>query len=539
MICPESLITSHFKVMLRLAQVLAPLGRSYFLRCDGKERRCVVRDSNPAHQHFRHKPIDKGICDHCISQFDHLISQVSLSSIPMTIRFHKDFGVSSLLPNAVSDALLVSTKSLIFKSETRAFTDNELDLKNGWEHTSRELMFNTENAILEYDITRVFVFGQYIQSLSPFFAAKRRQRRAYIVDCPLVGNVRYDFVSMRTLPSMDLKVRYHREIFESSYKEKSYFDELGFSLALSHIKGLITKSSPWVYSSAPTLLDSDSLRKSLNVPITAKVLTAFISSPDELAASLSLSKAFEELSLTERSYSPSFLFIDQIDWLDWLDKIASQHNDLIILARSHPRLGKDPRSGIASTFLHTLTENANRWEHVRLIMPEDPVSSYDLMAISDAVTSMWSSTALEATYFGVPAIIPAFDSPTYPRFGSGVTLSSTIDEYKVALSDALDVLPGSKEVVIRWYDSINWLAFNLKSSLGVHIGHFDSYESGTIESVNSLVESINLADRHQVPEIEGIDWPQFSDIESEFQRFWRGLSEHTDLSIIRALLRKI
>jgi hypothetical protein len=537
-VCPESLISPHFKVMLRLAQVLAPLGRCYFLRCDGREHRCVFRDSNPAHPHFRDQPIDKTICQLCLSQFDDLTSQASLHSIPITIRFHRDFGINSPLPTAVTDQLLVAAKSLIFKSDIRGFNESELDLKDGWEHTSRELIFNTENAILENKITRVFVFGQYIQPLSAFIAARRRYRRAYIVDCPLVGEVRYNFIRLRTMPSMDLNVSYHRESFEHSYNEKSYLDNHGFTLALTHVKGLINKSSPWVYSSPPTSTDLKSLKIDLNIPMNAKVLTAFISSPDELLASLALSKAFESFGLIESCYEPTFLFRDQIDWLDWLNQIASQHNDLIVFARTHPRLGEDPRSGIASTFLNTLKENSKEWKHVRLIMPEHPVSSYDLMAVSDAVTSIWSSTALEATYFGIPAVIPSVDSPTYPRRGSGVTLTPTISDYQGAIEFALEVGLDRKATIERWYESLNWLAFTLKCSMGIDIGHFDSDEQRIDESVNELVRLINLTDSPKPPELDSVDWPAFPDIESVFERYLHSLHEYSSVSVLRGLLSK-
>src|SRR5262249_48888080 len=130
-------------------------------------------------------------------------------------------------------------------------------------------------------------------------------------------------------------------------------------------------------------------------------------------------------------------FRDQVEWLEALIAYIEPSSDVQLIIRIHPREGANRREKVSSRHLEILRERFSQpYQHVRIVWPEDPVSSYDLMELADIGLSSWSSTALELARFGTPVVI-AFDRHTPFPIGDVVTWDETRDGYFRCIREAL------------------------------------------------------------------------------------------------------
>jgi hypothetical protein len=98
------------------------------------------------------------------------------------------------------------------------------------------------------------------------------------------------------------------------------------------------------------------------------------------------------------------VFADMFDWLEALQPVIRAQADTLFVIRAHPdedRPGKVSRESVAEWFRSTgLASRSN----VAFVGPTDYVSSYELIERSNLVLVYNSSTGLEATILGVPAL---------------------------------------------------------------------------------------------------------------------------------------
>lgn len=198
----------------------------------------------------------------------------------------------------------------------------------------------------------------------------------------------------------------------------------------SHLSGLFSASSGFVYSSALEGTSATTLRSRLGVADGARVLLATMSSEDELLA-VRLIDAIPS-AIEQRS-----LFTDQFEWVDHLLGYARQHPEVHLVLRLHPRMFPNKREGVLSPVVSrimALREGAPA--NVTFNMPEDGIGLYDLMQIVDVLLNFRSSVGSELAAVGIPVVVPAnSDFYTYP--GELHRIGHTLEQFSAHIDEAL------------------------------------------------------------------------------------------------------
>ena len=161
-----------------------------------------------------------------------------------------------------------------------------------------------------------------------------------------------------------------------------------------------------------------------------QTLVLYTSSPDELDARKVIAEV-EGIALNIVD-----LFADQADWLQSVCEYVAADENLQLVIRMHPRLGRDKRSGIASAYLPTLESRfASLPERCHIAWPQDSISSYDLAELADLVLTGWSSMGMELGRVGVP-VIATMRNFAYPN-DDFIQIPATQAEYFESISHTL------------------------------------------------------------------------------------------------------
>ncbi len=483
-VCPESLVQPHFDAIVNLASIMGVSDRNFFLRCDGAEQRCVVRDMDPTREYFSQTKLPSSICNQCNSRFNQAMDSLEVTVLDYPLRIPP--GVKIGMPNdqTISKSLTGAALSLIKKNSGSCLTIEDHDLLLGWDQTIRDLYIATAIIVLKHGIDRVFVHGQYVQSLAPFFAGKLHGAKCYIIDHPLLDRTYYNLYSFRSRLGLEQAIS-DRSEYESN--KKCYLDDLGLEIVARHLRSLLTRGSPWVYSPSASGVN---VREMFNLKPDTTLISAFTSSPDELISSLNLSEAFELIDTSFTPYKPDFIYDNQIEWLQSINNLIDGRDDLACIVRIHPRMGRDQRSGIATADYGELISAIAQMKNLILVESDHPLSSYDILFHSNVVTSVWSSMALEANYFGKPAIIAAKRSPTYPNFGTNLKFSDNVPTYLSHLDKfAADKCESEVETVVA---SWNFLAFSKKKRMGLNLLQSENTKREVLNAhVNFVLDQID------------------------------------------------
>ncbi|SDB48924.1 Glycosyltransferase involved in cell wall bisynthesis [Desulfonatronum thiosulfatophilum] len=151
------------------------------------------------------------------------------------------------------------------------------------------------------------------------------------------------------------------------------------------------KSQNWVNHSPPPE-NIESLRKKMNLPSNNRQLfVLFNSSDDEIIASVDEPGPFKK----------------QIDWIMQTIAFARLHPEIDVVLRVHPNIaGKKAAMGNNFQQLHEILDLKPIIPlNVRLIMPDDPISSYTLMSMADVGLVYRSTAGLEMACQGKPVVV--------------------------------------------------------------------------------------------------------------------------------------
>lgn len=203
-----------------------------------------------------------------------------------------------------------------------------------------------------------------------------------------------------------------------------------------------------------------------------KILLAALSSYDEAYS------AFIIGGFPKSKYQGK-VFLNQFDWIaqtiDWF----RSHPSYFLIIRLHPRDFPNKRESVVSEQTETWSKLLiNLPENVSIDYPKEKISLQDYFPHIDAFATGWSSTALEALYFGVPVVTYDCGMPSYP---SSIHLSgNSKDEYFQNIQQALS----SEKSSVRKQDAISWLAFNFcNGTIRVPGGIMDWCKYGSIPFV--------------------------------------------------------
>jgi len=192
---------------------------------------------------------------------------------------------------------------------------------------------------------------------------------------------------------------------------------------------------------------TDEVFRTLNLAPDRRTLVAYTSSMDEYNFNVNIM-----LSLGIMLFPSEQPFSDQTTWLRAIINYVEESKHLQLVIRIHPREGVNAHEKTRSDNLKLLEEEfSGTFKHVRIVWPEDKVSSYDLAELADLALTGWSNITLELTRLGIPALIAFKRYVPFP-VGDVVQWAPTAKEYFDTLESMLN--SGSQLDHIRY--SFRW-----------------------------------------------------------------------------------
>ncbi len=129
------------------------------------------------------------------------------------------------------------------------------------------------------------------------------------------------------------------------------------------------------------------------------------------------------------------LFKDMFDWLDLVLNKASQHPEIFFVIRAHPDEMRKGKSSQESVMDWAEDKDVDDYQNIRLIGPEETLSSYELIQRSKFTMVYNSSIGLEATLLG--AAVLCAGRARYTQYPT-VFYPATRIEYEDKLESFLD-----------------------------------------------------------------------------------------------------
>jgi len=164
-----------------------------------------------------------------------------------------------------------------------------------------------------------------------------------------------------------------------------------------HLHELTQGKDPWVYSSLGTGLKAKQVRRMLGLRTESMVVTVLLSSPDESRASVAVQAEYLESLGLDLSKPAEFL--------ESVIAAAKELPDFDFIVRVHPRMLPNKRERVLSTDLNALLEILEtRSPNVCLNIPEQNLSIYEVMEVTDVVINHTSSAGLEFLGHGIPVV---------------------------------------------------------------------------------------------------------------------------------------
>lgn len=141
---------------------------------------------------------------------------------------------------------------------------------------------------------------------------------------------------------------------------------------------------------SPLPQDEDNLRNKLGLSVDKITWVLFTSSDDEVIACNSNVAPFE----------------NQNDWINETIRFVNSHEEINLIIRIHPNTAGKNATGNNLQQMNELNEIVRDLPHnIIAIMPDDPVSSYTLMDISDLGLIYMSTVAIEMASLGKQIVI--------------------------------------------------------------------------------------------------------------------------------------
>lgn len=171
----------------------------------------------------------------------------------------------------------------------------------------------------------------------------------------------------------------------------------------------MSKGGFTIYSPKKTL-DAEHIYEQLQLDKSKTLIVAFTSSLDEAEAT-----KLQYAGLKVPNLPSQHIFKDQIEWLQHLVQFVKNNQQCQLIVRVHPREGRDVYKPLPSKHLVKLKQLFDKTpNNVKMIWPEDPTSTYDLMEMADVPLISWTSVGLELARLGSPALA-AFEHCPYPK----------------------------------------------------------------------------------------------------------------------------
>jgi hypothetical protein len=452
---PEALITPYLVTLCILGKTLKELGhRVVFTRCFDCYALC------PAKSHVAGERENKLSCEHCFRNSLEMLEKYGLEFLDIRTFMNDDIQhkVNKAVAEAPSDLRRfevdgvrfgeLSAVDVVLRSKVSDFENVDAATRQMWLKyiqtclTSYWIMSEMLRCL---KVERLLYFNDYSIHLAARVMAARNG-----VECLTVGvdsHLNQDYRRIQITPKTWKTMSYlqagawpeWRDLALSPERVENVGDDLICRLeaAGSH------RYSP------PKTLGGLDVFDTFGFNPDQKLLVAYTSSLDEMiAARMTLSSVGEDI---EDRCQP---FPDQIEWLRELIRYVETQNDVLqLVVRIHPREGVSCVDSVMSDHLHRLRSAfSNPYKNVRIVWPEDKISSYDLAECADLILTSWSTMGVELARMACPVLTSTSGVSAFPH-DDFMEWGETQKEYLEKLNDLLEqqVTIGQVVRAFRWY----------------------------------------------------------------------------------------
>jgi hypothetical protein len=169
----------------------------------------------------------------------------------------------------------------------------------------------------------------------------------------------------------------------------------------------LLKAKHFLVYSAPKNKENINIRKIFNIKDNQKILTATMSSYDEMFAA-------EYVGVWD--IPKKLIFATQAVWIKELINYVKNKQNLFLIIRVHPREFPNKREGVKSDHAKMLEKVLkNLPDNVKINWPTDKISIYDLDQETDVFLNAWSSVGVEMSLLGIPVVIYSKELVLYPH----------------------------------------------------------------------------------------------------------------------------
>ncbi len=311
---------------------------------------------------------------------------------------------SAILHDGLEIGRLCSYETLIkFKKTSLSLTEVELSYYKKSLHQA-VLSYEACRRILDdksYD--RVLIYSpQYGVNMMCAEAAMRREIPVYFLEGS--SSIRERYVSVRVWSWPEYRMV--NPALSYFTRDRAVPDAEDLERVNGHLSELASGRSFSVYS-ATSNRNAD-VRKVHGISLDRKVLLAAVSSYDEAYSAMVIGGFPREKFVSD-------VYADQFAWITALISWASARSDVHLVVRLHPRDLPNRRESVVS-------EQALEWKrilqdlprNVSVDHPDDEIALDAYFSTIDALTTGWSSTAIEAMLRCVPAVTYDQHLPSFP-----------------------------------------------------------------------------------------------------------------------------
>lgn len=210
---------------------------------------------------------------------------------------------------------------------------------------------------------------------------------------------------MITLKEHNYHDFYLKEKIWKIYKKVKLTKEI-IQDVINHFQSLFKAQNVFVYSSPAN--KNINVRNYFNIDRHKKIILVILSSADERISA----------NMIGAKTSTQKVFKDVFEWINFLIQKFSSRKDITLIIRPHPRGFPNKREKIFSENaikLSDLFSKIKNNENIKINLPTDNISIYNIIPYCDTVLTMGSTSTIEATLLGIPCVSMSEDFMTFPK----------------------------------------------------------------------------------------------------------------------------
>jgi hypothetical protein len=492
---PEAGLDAYVETQIKIANYLKKINYDVtFVRCHRVFNKCQFKNALNVNYGLKNKIFGNLACEVCLAK-----SLMKLGTLDFnTIDLYNDSNLINIKDienkffNSSNVYDFIKYKYLGIKIAKLALYDffiekKKTNLKDITFHEINELRFyvisavqainSLENIKKKYNFNYIFLRDEYSMMSAINLWCKNKKVKVYRIEGAYLFNYSHKYINF-------LKSKSTSEERQYLNKNWSYFRVLPLKKEIISdlYKDLffrMTNVGGHIFSTNYNKYLGEDIFKILNLEKNKRVLVAYTSSADEMAAITVNSEVFK-LSLNKND-----AFISQLDWIKKIiNYVECNSKQFQLIIRIHPRSlsNKKEIESYKNYFINKKLEN------VRIVYPEDKISSFNLAEIADLALVSWSNIALELLRLGVPVLSGYQSNCTiFPKENlKNYSSSNNENDYFDKIKFMSKYTPNISDIIkgLRW---CNYLYLGNSINL-LNLKH--NYDNSSVVKNNNLVNSI-------------------------------------------------